>query len=110
MGQPMERDTERKAAGFERESSRSKGSSLPPTPTPPKKTSCGRRSDTFINSAHVPHFFFFSFFFEVILQPERERGEVSQILACGQTIFPLGGVGPIHSDLNSLTLEYLVNE
>lgn len=67
---------------------------------------------------------FFLFFFEVMLQAEtgrqrqraqeREweggRGGVFQILACGQTIFPLGGVGPIQSDLNSPTLKYLVNE
>lgn len=38
------------------------------------------------------------------------REGVAQILACGQTIFPLGGVGPIQSDLNSPTLKYLVNE
>lgn len=60
----------------------------------------------------MPHFLFF---FEVILQADREeqRGGgvgVSQILARGQIIFPLGGVGPIQSALNSLTLKYLVNE
>ena len=68
MGQRMERDTERRTGGFERESSRSKGSSLK------KKTSCGHRSDTYINSAHVPHFLFF---FEVMQardgQTETER-------------------------------------
>ncbi|KAG7228610.1 hypothetical protein INR49_013296 [Caranx melampygus] len=43
-------------------------------------------------------------------QEGRQRGGVSQVLACGQTIFPLGGVGPIQSDLNSPTVKYLVNE
>lgn len=69
----------------------------------------------FIYSTHVPHLLFF---FEVMLQAEmgrqrqegRQRGGVSQVLACGQTIFPLGGVGPIQSDLNSPTVKYLVNE
>lgn len=87
----------------------------PATPKCPhstkKGTSCGHRSDTFIKSTHVPHF---SFFFEVISQTDWEEpkrgGVVSQILACGQIIFPLGGVGPIQSDLNSPTLKYLSGE
>lgn len=88
----------------------------PATPKCPhstkKKTSCGHRSETFIKSAHVPHFLFF---FEVILQADGEEqggggGGVSQILARGQIIFPLGGVSPIQSDLNGPTLKYLVNE
>lgn len=35
-------------------------------------------------------------------------GRACLILACGQIIFPLGGVGPIQSDLNGPTLEYLL--
>lgn len=86
-----------------------KGPRCPPPP-PPQKRPVVAAEVIHLLIALMCHIFFFSFFFEVILQPERERGEVSQILACGQTIFPLGGVGPIHSDLNSPTLEYLVNE
>lgn len=58
----------------------------------------------------MPHFLLC---FEVILQADGEEGAGwggSQILARGQTIFPLGGVGPIQSDLNSPRLKYLVNE
>lgn len=83
-----------------------------------KRSSCGHRSDTFIKSTHEPHL---SLVFEVIWQtgwegPTKgwrdggeaaEGGRVCLILACGQIIFPLGGVGPIQSDLNSPTLEYL---
>lgn len=39
-----------------------------------KKTSCGHRSDTFINSAHVPHFLFFFEVMQAETGRQRQRG------------------------------------
>lgn len=105
----MERGTERKTGGFERETSCSKGSSKK------KKRPVVAPKVIHLLIALMCHIFYSSlkgFCMEWQGDRDREEGRVgvSQILACGQTIFPVGGVGPIQSDLNSPTLKYLVNE
>lgn len=104
----MEGDTERKTGGFESESSHSKWSSLKKRPVVATKV-------IHLLIALMCHIFYSSLKWCCRKrQGDRHRAQgregVFQILACGQTIFPLGGVSPIQGDLNSPTLKYLVNE